>query len=279
MNGCGNSFILIDNRQSIIEDRSKLAIEICDVNFGVGADGLILAEKSQDYDMRMRIFNSDGSESEMCGNGIRCFTLFLNHLNIGSIQNSYFQIETLTGLIKTRILDLNENVAQVEVDMGRPDFQSSDFLEGTLNSDKGNSGSYKQVHIDGRDFILISMGNPHAVTFVDNYDFPYSEVGATIEKNQKIFPNRVNVEFVKFNSESLELEMRVWERGCGETMACGTGACASVVAATLSSFIKVGQKAKVHLKGGTLDIRWQEDFHVLMQGAATHVFDGTYSNN
>lgn len=279
MNGCGNSFILIDNRQSIIEDRSKLAIEICDVNFGVGADGLILAEKSLDHDIRMRIFNSDGSESEMCGNGIRCFTLFLNHLNIGSIQNSYFQIETLTGLIKARILELDENMAQVEVDMGRPSFQSSDFIETSLSVGNDNLGSYKQAHIDGRDFILVSMGNPHAVTFVDNYDFPYSEIGATIERNQKIFPNRVNVEFVKFNSETFELEMRVWERGCGETLACGTGACASVVAATLRSFIKVGQKTKVHLKGGTLGIRWQEDFHVLMQGPATHVFDGFYSIN
>ncbi|MBW7857736.1 MAG: diaminopimelate epimerase [Leptonema sp. (in: Bacteria)] len=274
MNGTGNSFILIDNRDFIITDGSSLAKDLCNVNFGIGADGMILVEPSKEFDIRMRIFNSDGSEPEMCGNGIRCFTYFLNRLGVQPIQNETYNIETLAGLIKTRIVSIENATAQVEVDMGRPVFQSIDFADPAVSN---SFETFSQIQLDNRNYILISMGNPHAVTFVEDYNFPYVQLGASIQKNEALFPNGINVEFVKIMKGSGELEMRVWERGCGETLACGTGACASVVAATVRSLLKRGKTIKVHLKGGSLNIRWQKNDHVIMQGPAQYVFDGVYS--
>lgn len=258
MQGTGNDFVVIDDRQSELEGVSldKLAMKVCDRHFGVGADGLIIVMPSKKADFRMRIFNPDGSEAEMCGNGIRCFAKFV--YDSSKDKKDVFSVETLAGIMVPAVIVKGGLAVGAEVDMGEP-------RPGDIDQEFKVSGqSYK--------ITTVSMGNPHCVIFVDNIDnIDISGIGPKIE-NDKKFPNRTNVEFVQVQSDK-EISLKVWERGAGITLACGTGACASVVAAVLNK--RTGRRVLVHLPGGDLDIEWElEDSHVAMRGPAEKVFEG-----
>ncbi len=255
MHGLGNDFVLIDGRKGSLDNLEikKMAIEICDRHFGVGADGMLVVRPSQKAHYRMQIFNPDGSEPEMCGNGIRCFAKYVYEAD--GLKEEVISVETPAGVILPAvILGPDKSVIGAEVDMGTP-------------RDEG------EVKLQGYNFRKISMGNPHAVALVDDMTrINLYAVGPKIE-NDPHFPERTNVEFVRVINDK-EIEVAVWERGAGETLACGTGGCASVVAATLAK--KIGRRAVVHLPGGDLDIEWGEDGHVLMRGPARTVFEGKY---
>lgn len=253
--GLGNDFILIDSRQEQLDqlDLKKLALKLCDRHFGVGADGLLIVWPSTKAHYRMQIINPDGSEAEMCGNGIRCFAKYVYETD--KLKEEVISVETLAGtLLPAVILDPHGTVTGVEVDMNIP-------------KDEG------KVNLQGYEFRKISMGNPHAVTLVDDLaKIDLTELGPLIE-NDPHFPNRTNVEFVQVLSDR-ELRVLVWERGAGITLACGTGACAAAVAAHLAG--QAGRRVLVHLPGGKLDIEWNEDNHLLMRGPAKKVFEGKY---
>lgn len=215
----------------------------------------------------MRIFNSDGSEAEMCGNGIRCVGKLVYDEELTDKQE--ITIETLAGIKKLHLSCDRSKCSMVEVDMGEPEFKSKDF---PLTQDETITKDLK-LSIDNNEyrFTLVSMGNPHAVTFVENVEnIPLDKYGPIIEKN-KLFPNRTNVEFVQINDKN-NIKMRVWERGSGETYACGTGACASVVAGGINGY--TDESVTVELPGGKLNVNWNKDNHVYMEGPATKVFEG-----
>jgi diaminopimelate epimerase len=230
----------------------------------VGADGLLLLSNSTVADARMRTFNADGSEAEMCGNGVRCFAKYI--YENGIVQKKELAVETLAGVKNVWLTVENEKVEAVKVDMGTPEWDRSKIPmqgQGTcINQDlRVDEENYKVT--------CLSMGNPHCVIFVDNVDeFPVEYVGPIVE-NHEAFPKRANVEFAQISGRN-ELKVRVWERGCGETMACGTGACASAVAANRLG--KVGGKVKVHLRGG--DLLLDVEARVFMTGSAEKVFEG-----
>ena len=251
--GLGNDFVLIDARKGSFDqfDLKKLAIDLCNRHFGVGADGLLIVWPSTKAHYRMQVINADGSEAEMCGNGIRCFAKYVYETD--KLKEEVISVETLAGTILPAIILENGIPVAVEVDMGIPK------EIGHWKLDIGNF--HFEVH-------EISMGNPHAVIFIDDLaKINIGEIGPVIE-NDPHFPNRTNVEFVKVLNDK-EVEVVVWERGVGETLACGTGACASVVAAKL-------KRALVHLPGGDLDVEITDDGHVLMRGPAEKVFEGKY---
>jgi diaminopimelate epimerase len=266
MHGLGNDYVVIDNRGGAISDAEapQLAKKLCERRRSVGADGLLLVANSKIADAKMRIFNADGSEAEMCGNGIRCFSKYCYENKI--VTREEFNVETLAGVKKVWLTLKNGEVASVKVDMGAPNWSRQALPmrgEGTCV----NEG----LEIDGEPYRMtcLSMGNPHCVIFVDNVeDTPVEYLGPIIE-NHEVFPKRVNVEFVQVLSKK-EVKLRVWERGCGETLACGTGACAAAAAA--NKLGKVGSKVTVHLLGGDLEIEVGE--HILMAGAAEKVFEG-----
>lgn len=264
MHGLGNDFVVIDCRSHPLEDPHRAARFLCDRRFGVGADQLLLVENSPvaAADFRMVIFNADGSEVEMCGNGIRCFARFLR--DHGMTEQKRIPVHTDAGIIIPTLLE----DGQVCVDMGEPNLNATaiptDFF-----------GRVMDTPLEVLDRTLrvtcVSMGNPHSVTYVDDVDaFPVAKYGPSIE-NHPIFPKRINAEFVEVLDRE-NLKMRVWERGSGETMACGTGACAVLVASVLNR--KSSRSAQVHLKGGTLAIEWAHDNHVYMTGPAVEVFQG-----
>jgi diaminopimelate epimerase len=266
MHGLGNDYVAIDNRNLQISEAevTDLARKLCERRFSVGADGLLLVSNSAVADVRMRIFNADGSEAEICGNGIRCFAKYCYENNI--TKKSELTVETLAG-IKRAWLTIEDNaVNSVKVDMGTPTLEKSKIPiigSGTyINEDLQVNGERYKV-------TCLSVGNPHCVIFVDSVNnFPVQTIGPNIE-NHKFFPKRINVEFVQVLNKN-EMKVRVWERGCGETLACGTGACAAVVAANLLG--KTGNKVKVHLLGGGLEVEYAE--HVFLSGPAEKVFEG-----
>jgi diaminopimelate epimerase len=267
MHGLGNDYIVIDNRDEKISDAkaSELALKLCRRRFSVGADGLLFASNSASADVKMRIFNADGSEAEMCGNGIRCFAKFCYENNIA--RKNELIVETLAGIKRTWLTVENGLVQSVMVNMGVPVLERSRIPmvgQGTfLNEDL-------QVNGDAYKATCLSVGNPHCVIFVDAVDdFPVQRVGSKIE-NHRLFPKRTNVEFAQVLSEN-EVKVRVWERGCGETLACGTGACATVVAGKLLK--KLGSKVHVHLVGGDLEVEYAE--RLFLNGPAEKVFEGT----
>jgi diaminopimelate epimerase len=266
MHGLGNDFILIDNRNAIVNEKEapSLARKLCERRLSIGADGLLLLSNSSVADIKMQIFNADGSEAEMCGNGIRCFAKYC--YENGIVKKNEFAIETLAGQ-KQVWLTIDSNVVRaVKVDMGMPTWDRSKLPmagEGVaINADlRVDEENYKVT--------CLSMGNPHCVIFVENVDeFPVEYIGPIIE-NHEAFPQRINVEFVQVLKKD-ELNVRVWERGCGETLACGTGACASAVAANRLGHVR--SKVKVHLRGGTLIIDVGQ--HVFMTGSAEKAFEG-----
>ena len=270
--GLGNDFILVDNRRNAEPIISpEIAIQMCDRHFGIGADGVIFLLPGQDdTDYTMRIFNSDGSEPEMCGNGIRCLARFIAELEgKGTIGKSY-RIHTLGGLMVPR-LEENE---QVTVDMGMPQLTAAQIP--TTLSSPDDKVIEQPLEVDGKSWLVtcVSMGNPHCITFVDDADaIALSSLGPQFE-HHPVFPQRTNTEFIQVIRPDY-LKMRVWERGAGATLACGTGACASVVAGVLTN--KCDRICTVELPGGCLKIHWsQDDGKVYMTGPAKKVFSGSF---
>ncbi|MCU0663851.1 MAG: diaminopimelate epimerase [Myxococcota bacterium] len=264
MHGLGNCFILIDGTRRAAQllglDLTALARNLCDRNFGIGADGLILAKPCEHADFEMQIINEDGSIAQMCGNGVRCFTRFVREL--GLTERAELSIQTLAGLIRTRALGPD----MIEVDMGEPQLDSPDVLPHWR-------GATAKVDASGLTFSFVSMGNPHAITFVENFDFDWRACGRAVENSDR-FPNKTNVEFARVISTS-EVQVKVWERGCGETMACGTGACAVTVAGVLEGLID-RREVKVVLPGGALQVEWGADNHLMMTGPAVNICEGRY---
>jgi diaminopimelate epimerase len=266
MHGLGNDFIVIDNRQQSVSDAeaSELARKLCERRLSVGADGLLLLLNSVTADVKMQIFNADGSEAEMCGNGIRCFAKYC--YENGIVGKTELSVETLAGVKQTWLTLENNEVTSVKVDMGTPAWERSQIPmlgQGTfINQDL-------QVGEERYNVTCLSVGNPHCVVFVARVDdFPVDVVGPKIE-NHGLFPKKTNVEFVQVLNKN-ELKVRVWERGCGETFACGTGACAAVAAA--KTLQKVDSRVSVHLLGGDLSVEYAE--RLFLSGAAEKVFKG-----
>jgi len=260
--GCGNDFVIFDSRGNGLIDSAEKISRICDRHFGIGADGVIYVLNSDASEIRMRIFNADGSEAEMCGNGIRCFAKFV----LRDTDKKSLSVETGAG-----ILTVNLRGESVEVDMGEP----------ILAADKipvigyGNNKIIGEPLNVGENFKMtcVSMGNPHCVIFVDDVNkIDLANVGPKVERHE-IFPRKVNAEFVQVIGKN-KLRMRVWERGSGITYACGTGACATAVAANLNGLAE--KSVDVVLDGGTLNIDWRADNHIYMTGAAEKVFSGEY---
>lgn len=269
MHGIGNDFVLVDALTEAPDEAKLSAISksINDRKFGVGGDGLILVLPSKQADFRMRMFNPDGSEAEMCGNGIRCFAKYLYDRRM--ITEPGLKVETKAGIKVLKLLTRSGKVESVRVDMGVPRLQRSDLdMPGEEGKVIGEG-----LKAEGRRFEItgVSMGNPHVVIFEDNISsFPLARVGPAIETH-KSFPKRTNVHIVKVCNSS-EIVLRSWERGAGETLACGTGACACVVACVLNN--KTGRNVEVHLPGGDLRVEWTGDNRVMMTGPAEEVFEG-----
>ena len=271
MQGLGNDYVYIDATKENIENPSMLSKYISDRHFGVGSDGLILICPSDKADFRMRMFNSDGSEAEMCGNGIRCVGKFVYDKKL--TDKTLVTIETKAGIKTLKLNIKNKEVDTVRVDMGTPILESEKI---PVITDEKIAQNLKLNALDKSfNFTCVSMGNPHAVTVVDNIsDFDVKKYGSILEINE-VFPNKTNVEFVEIKDPE-NIKMRVWERGAGETLACGTGACASVVACNLNGLTK--NNVNVELLGGNLNIELGEDNHVYMTGPAVTVFEGELNN-
>lgn len=265
MHGLGNDFVVIDLRKKKFPALAGKAKYICDRRYGVGCDQVIAILPSKIADVRMKIFNADGSEVEMCGNGIRCVAKYLwDRENPLIRKNKSLEVETFAGVMRVTIVGKD----MVEVDMGQPELGGPQIP----STFKGKVAG-RPLRAGGKTYkiTLVSMGNPHCVIFTRNVDkVRLEEEGPAIE-NHKRFPNRVNVEFVQIESKN-RVKARVWERGSGATLACGTGACAITVASALNG--KTGRKVKVALPGGLLKIEWTKENKVLMTGPAVEVYTG-----
>ncbi|HSC21566.1 MAG TPA: diaminopimelate epimerase [Solirubrobacterales bacterium] len=270
MHGLGNDFILVDGFEEKLDEAAlpEQARAWCDRHFGIGADGLIVVLPTRVAHFRWRIFNPDGSEPESCGNGIRCLAKFVYDRKMTA--ETTLTVETLGG-VKTVMLDVaGGTVRSVRVDMGEPAFRRRLI---PMRGPEEDEALNETVQADGAklDVTCLSVGNPHCVTFVDDVDhFPVEKLGPQVE-NHSLFPRRTNVEFVQVLSRRA-LRVRTWERGAGETLACGSGACASVIAAARTG--RADRRAAVRLLGGELQIDWAEDGHVHMTGPAVEVFTG-----
>lgn len=274
MQAAGNDYIMIDGFKhgELLQYAEDLARKMSDRHFGVGGDGVIFAMPSEKADGMMRIFNADGSEAEMCGNGIRQVAKFIYDNEYA--KKEVLQIDTLAGVKEILVTpDANGQLAFARVDMGAPDLRGESV---SARGEEKDGFSTVEVGSHGRNFrfTLVSMGNPHAVCFVkDVKHFDVAKFGAEIESNTEIFPKRTNVEFVEVLGSN-EILMRVWERGSGETMACGTGATAAAVASVLNGFTE--KNVTVHLLGGDLLIQWTNDTSYL-EGDAQVAFTGVWS--
>ncbi len=271
MHGIGNDYIYVNLFDEKVARPSELAREMSRRHYGVGSDGLILIMPSDSADFRMRIFNVDGSEAEMCGNGIRCFAKYV--YEHGLTEKKDLTIETLAGIMKLNLHVRNKQVRTVDVDMGEPILQRERI---PMEGDPGMVISEDLILDDGVRFQItaLSMGNPHAVILVeDTENFPLEKYGPMIETHIS-FPRKTNVEIVHVINPQ-EIQQRTWERGTGETMACGTGASAVTVASILNKLTE--RSVTVHLRGGDLKIEWNEsDNHVYLSGPAVEVFEGTW---
>lgn len=268
MHGLGNDYVYIDAINQKIENESSLAKFVSNRHFGIGSDGLILICKSEVADFKMRMFNSDGSEAEMCGNGIRCVGKFV--YDKGITNKTTVKIETLAG-IKTLILNTKDGkVETARVDMGEPILEAEKIP--VISTEKPVKNLELEAENKKFKFTCVSMGNPHAITIVENTkEFDVEKYGKVLEVD-KAFPKKANIEFAQIIDRQ-NINMRVWERGAGETLACGTGACATAVACNLNGL--TDRKVNIELLGGTLNIEWNEtDNHVYMTGPAVTVFDG-----
>lgn len=270
MEGIGNDYIYVNGFEEQVDDPAALSVRMSRYHFGCGSDGLIMILPSDKADFRMRMFNNDGSESEMCGNGIRCVAKYCH--DRGLTHKDVFTVES-GGSVKTLRLNLQDGVTQsVRVDMGEPE------LDGLRIPSRipGKPVVGHPLTANGHTYLatLVNMGNPHAVVFVDDpQTAPVALDGPVMEKDAA-FPQKANIEFVRVYDKT-HVAMRVWERGTGETLACGTGACAVLTACVLNGF--TARRAEIALPGGKLDIEWNEqDNHVYMTGPATFVYDGEW---
>ena len=269
MHGLGNDYIFIDGLNERVANPARLARRMSDRHFGVGGDGLILILPSKRADLRMRMFNADGSEAEMCGNGIRCLAKYA--YEHGLARKRVITVESKAGVHALENTVINGKWRKVRVDMGSPGLGRRQIPM------RGRAGRVvgEPLAVDGVTYEItaLSMGNPHCVIFVDEVDkFPVAEVGPKIESHHR-FPQRTNTEFVQVLSRG-EVSMRTWERGAGETLACGTGASAVCVAGALTG--KTERAVNVNLLGGNLELEWAEDDHVYMTGPAEEVFTGEW---
>lgn len=270
MTGLGNDYIYINcmNGEKL-KNIPEMTRKLSDRHIGIGADGVILIDKASDLnsDCKMRIFNSDGSEAEMCGNGIMCVAKFIHDKGLSTKDK--LVIETLAGTKKVKLIENNGECNEAIVDMGEPIFQDTNIpynVYEAFNKDLDLNVEEEKIRVT-----VVSMGNPHAVTFVENLEnIDIEKYGPEIENNP-IFPNRTNVEFVQIIDKN-NVKMRVWERGVGETCACGTGACAAAVASGLNGY--TDENVTVKLPGGVLKIEWGKDNHIYMQGPANTIFEG-----
>ncbi|MEC5187750.1 MULTISPECIES: diaminopimelate epimerase [Geobacillus] len=274
MHGLGNSYIYVDLFRETLpeEDLPAIARSVADVHTGIGSDGLILICPSEQAPVKMRIFNSDGSEGKNCGNGLRCVAKYA--YEHGIVRDRSFLIETLSGLVEAEVTVENGEVTSVTIDMGEPRLRRSAI---PMTGPEAEQVVAESFAIDGREYEItaVSMGNPHVIFYVDDIEkAPVTTLGPVVEKDAR-FPEGVNVEFVEVVSER-ELHFRVWERGSGVTQACGTGACAAVVASVLNGKTARGVETVVHLAGGNLTITWGHDGKVRMTGPAETVCTGVY---
>jgi diaminopimelate epimerase len=267
MQGAANDFVVVDGRQLTDVDWESVAVRACNRRLGVGADGILVLEPSRSESFRMRYHNADGSPSEMCGNGIRCIAKFA--LDIGATDRRQLTWETGAGRVSTDVLDYGNGPARVRVDMGPPHFAPAE-IPVSLDGDVVRETLFA---VNGLQLSLtcVSMGNPHAVTFVDSVDaFPLERIGPEVE-HHPAFPRRTNFEIAEV-VDAGHLRMRVWERGVGETQACGTGACAVAVAAQLVRH--ADSEVEIELPGGRLTVAWAPGGTVLMTGPAETSFTG-----
>lgn len=268
MQGLGNDYVYVNGAVEKLDNPSEIAIKVSDRNFGIGSDGLICINPSEVADFEMAMYNADGSRGEMCGNGMRCVGKYV--YDYGLTDKTQVSVETLCGI---KYLDLtveNGKVKTIRVDMGSP------ILEPNLIPvvADGDTCIDQEIIVDGEIYRMtsVSMGNPHTVVYMDDVaGLDIGKIGPSFEHHER-FPNRVNTEFVKVLDRT-NVEMRVWERGSGETLACGTGACAVAVASMLNGFVE--DKCTVHLLGGPLEIEWNREKNtIFMTGPAQVVFDG-----
>ena len=273
MHGTGNDFVLTESSDPDA-GWPELAQRICDRHFGVGADGLIIALPSKLAERRMRIFNPDGSEAEMCGNGVRCFVKYLLDRGVVAAPDGVMRIETTVGVLEARATrGADGMVATVRVAMGPPHLDPAD-----LGARIEARGPVRDLHLDAAGeplaLTLVSMGNPHAVHFLDTApaEFELERIGPAVE-HDPLFAHRTNFEVIRVHDRT-HIEMRVWERGAGITLACGTGACAAVVAARLAG--RVDNDVEVALPGGALQISWDGQSDVYLEGPAMRVFEAVW---
>ncbi len=271
LHGLGNDYIYLNTLEQDLSnyDLPELARILSDRHFGIGADGIILVMPSDEADFRMRVFNSDGSEAEMCGNGIRGLAKYV--YDRGMTDETTVSVETGAGILRVALTVQDGVVTAATVDMNSPRLARRDI---PMRGEPANEPVIEQpLEVDGRTFDItcVSMGNPHCVIFVDDVaSFDVTGIGPQIE-NHELFPERTNVEFATVTDRE-QIRMRVWERGAGETLACGTGAGAAVVASVVTD--RTERQVQVELPGGELQIEWHEDEHVFMTGPATEVFSG-----
>lgn len=268
MEGLGNDYIYVNCFQETVEHPEEIAVRYSDRHFGIGSDGLILICPSDIADFRMVMYNADGSQAEMCGNGIRCVGKYV--YDYGLTRKTDVSVETLAGIKYLNLLVTDGTVEQVTVDMGAPILDAEQIPVAFSRTQVIN----EPILVNQTEYHMtcVSMGNPHAVVFVDSVkDIPLEKLGPLFE-NHRLFPKRINTEFVEIINDS-EVNMRVWERGAGETLACGTGACASTVACILNQ--KTKDEIVLHLLGGDLKVKWDRAVNkVYMTGPAKVVFDG-----
>jgi len=279
MQGAGNDFVLVET-SDMQRDWSRLAVAMCDRHFGIGADGLLLLLPSESVDFRMRIINPDGSEAEACGNGLRCLVKYIIDRGMANSRAEEMSVETIVGIREVKAHRVKGRLTEIQVSMGVPEFKAED-IPVMIGSGSGNIVDVKSMAgysltVDGKELLLhfVSMGNPHAVCFWQQpvSDFPLSRLGPEVETH-KIFPNAMNFEVARVINRQ-QIEARVWERGVGETLACGSGACAIAIAARLYDY--TDSKVDIKLPGGILSVEWDGVGEVLLSGPAETVFSGEW---
>lgn len=273
MHGIGNDYIYVNCFEEKVSEPEKISVVLSDRHKGIGSDGLVLIMPSEIADFRMRIFNADGSEAMMCGNATRCIGKYV--YDMGLTDKTEVTLETNSGIKYLKLFLSDGKVDMVTVDMGKAILVPRDI---PVDSDLESFVS-QPLEVGGKEYKVtcVSMGNPHAVIFTEGIDALELEKTGHLFENHKLFPNRINTEFVEV-IDSHTLKMRVWERGSGETFACGTGTCATVVAAVLNGICPKDEEVLVHLRGGDLRIIWKNDGTVLMTGPAEYVFEGNVSD-
>ena len=274
MHGLGNNYIYVNLFEEHLEEQElpEIARQVSNVHTGIGSDGLILICPSERAEVKMRIFNNDGSEGKNCGNGLRCVAKYAVEHNL--VTGTEFKIETLSALVEAKVQLEKGEVNLVTVDMGAPRLLKSEI---PMAGEPSSQTICEEMEFDGQKFDVttVSMGNPHIVFYVDDItQAPLTTLGPIVEKDPR-FPEGINVEFVQVVSEN-EMHFRVWERGSGITQACGTGACAAVVSSVLNKLTPIGNETTVHLAGGDLLINWEADGRVFMTGPAEVISTGTY---